>query len=289
MAIHKVLLFYRFTPIDDPASVRLWQRELCRRLGLTGRIIISAHGINGSVGGELAAIKEYVGCTREYPPFTDIDFKRSSGTGQEFPRLTVKVRDELVTFGAPDELKVTESGVLGGGQRLSPAALHALVAERGEDVAFFDGRNRFESEIGRFRGAVIPEVATTKDFVAELDSGRYDDLKHRPVVTYCTGGIRCEVLSSLMVNRGFSEVYQLDGGVVRYGEAYGDGGLWEGSLYVFDDRISVTFSPDAITLGHCEVCSGGTNSYRDCTAAGCKGRALLCVDCAAIPRCSAHR
>ncbi|MET0695531.1 MAG: rhodanese-like domain-containing protein, partial [Propionibacteriaceae bacterium] len=158
-----------------------------------------------------------------------------------------------------------------------------------DDVTFFDGRNRFEAEIGRFRGAVVPDVATTKDFVTELDSGRYDHLKDRPVVTYCTGGIRCEVLTSLMVNRGFSEVYQLDGGIVRYGEAYGDDGLWEGSLYVFDDRISVDFSDRVAVIGHCEVCAGSTNAYRDCTFPACKGRALLCADHAGQPRCEAHR
>ena len=249
----------------------------------------SPDGINGNVGGEVTAVKEYVRCTREHPSFAEVDFKRSPGTGAEFQRLSVKVRDELVTFGAGGELKVGPDGVLGGGRRLDPADLHALVAERGDDVAFFDGRNRFEAEIGRFRGAVVPDVATTKDFVSELDSGRYDDLRHRPVVTYCTGGIRCEVLTSLMVNRGFTEVYQLDGGIVGYGEAYGDDGLWEGSLYVFDDRISVTFSDHAAVIGHCEVCAESTSAYRDCTYPSCKGRALLCGDHADEPRCEAHR
>ena len=102
--------------------------------------------------------------------------------------------------------------------------------EEGDDVVFFDGRNGFEAQIGKFKDAVVPDVATTHDFIKELDSGKYDALKDKPVVTYCTGGIRCEVLSSLMVNRGFKEVYQLDGGIVRYGETFKDQGLWEGSL-----------------------------------------------------------
>ncbi len=154
--------------------------------------------------------------------------KWSDGTGTDFPRLSVKVRREIVTFGVPDEVKVDEHGVVGGGEHLSPLALHALMSDR-DDVVFFDGRNRFEARIGRFRDAIVPDVATTRDFVAELDSGRYDHLKSRPVVTYCTGGgVRCEVLSALMRNRGFDEVYQLDGGIVRYGgETFGgDGGLW---------------------------------------------------------------
>ena len=125
-----------------------------------------------------------------------------------------------MSFGAPGELRVDDDGVVGGGTRLTPDALHELVAERGDDVVFFDGRNALEAAIGRFRGAVVPDVETTRDFVELLDSGEYDELKGRPVVTYCTGGIRCEVLSSLMASRGFGEVYQLEGGIVRYGERY---------------------------------------------------------------------
>lgn len=151
------------------------------------------------------------------------------GGADDFPRLSVKAREEIVSFGAPGELKVDENGVVGGGTHLSPEALHTLVAEKeaaGRPVRFFDGRNAFEAQIGKFKDAIVPDVATTHDFIRELESGKYDDLKDQPVVTYCTGGIRCEVLSSLMVNRGFTEVYQLDGGIVRYGEKFKDKGLW---------------------------------------------------------------
>lgn len=106
------------------------------------------------------------------------------------------------------------------------------MAERGDEVVFFDGRSAHEARIGKFKNAIIPDVTTTPDFINELDSGKYDHLKEKPIVTYCTGGIRCEVLSVLMKNRGFKEVYQIDGGIVRYGEEFGDDSLWEGSLYV---------------------------------------------------------
>src|SRR5690606_37311617 len=117
----------------------------------------------------------------------------------DFPKPSVKVRDEIVSFGAPDELRVDDRGVVGGGIHLSPEALHELVETR-DDVVFFDGRNALEAEIGRFKNAIVPDTDTTRDFVRLLDSGAYDDLKGKTVVTYCTGGIRCEVLSSLMVS-----------------------------------------------------------------------------------------
>lgn len=279
MATPKIVLFYRFTPLADPEAIRLWQQTLAASNNLTGRILISEHGINATVGGDIADVKRYVRGTRSYAPFKDADIKWSDGTGDDFPRLSVKVRPEIVTFGAPDELKVDADGVVGGGVHLSPDELHELVEQRGDDVVFFDGRNKFEAEIGRFRNAVVPDVATTRDFLSELDSGRYDHLKTKPVVTYCTGGVRCEVLSALMRNRGFEEVYQIDGGIVRYGEAYGDEGLWDGSLYVFDKRMNLQFSGIAVTLGTCTLCQEPTSRYRNYPDTGGRELVLVCESC----------
>lgn len=294
MPTPKIVLFYAFAPLADPEAVRLWQRDLCESLRLRGRLLISQHGINGTLGGELNALKKWARRFREYPAFKNADIKWSEGTGLDadgtsldFPKLSVKVRREIVSFGAPDELAVDEDGVIGGGERLTPEQLHDLVAERGEEVVFFDGRNALEAGIGRFRGAVVPDTETTRDFVGLLDSGAYDDLKGKPVVTYCTGGIRCEVLSSLMRSRGFGEVYQLEGGIVRYGEKYGDDGLWEGSLYVFDKRGSVDFSDHAAVIGECAGCGASTNRTANCPDISCRRQSVVCAECAAVP-CSEH-
>jgi UPF0176 protein len=133
--------------------------------------------------------------------------------------------------------------------------------------------------IGRFKNAIVPDVQATRDFAAVLDSGHYDHLKHKAVVTYCTGGVRCEVLSSLMISRGFEEVYQLDGGVVRYGEAYGDDGLWEGSLYLFDARMHHEFSDHTRVIGVCERCAAPTSQYHNCANLACRRLILLCHEC----------
>ncbi|UPO76016.1 rhodanese-related sulfurtransferase [Arthrobacter sp. Helios] len=286
MALNRIALYYAFTPLADPDAIRLWQRALCEKLGLRGRILISPDGINGTVGGELSAVKAYVKATREYPAFKKMDIKYSEGSAEDFPRLSVKVRPEIVSFGAPGELKVDANGVVGGGTHLRPEELHELVEKKkseGEEIVFFDGRNAFEAQIGRFKGAVVPDVSTTHDFIAELESGKYDALKDKPVVTYCTGGVRCEVLSALMVDRGFQEVYQMQGGIVRYGETYGDQGLWEGSLYVFDKRMHMEFTDDAAVIGRCVRCEAPTSKFENCSNLACRELTLYCSDCASDP------
>jgi UPF0176 protein len=283
MDLQKVLLYYGFTPLADPEAIRLWQLELCQTLGIKGRIIVSPHGINGTVGGDMAALKKYVIATKMYPGFRKIDFKWSDGTGNEFARLSVKNKRELVAFGNPDEIKVDENGVVGGGTHLKPFQVNKLVEERGDEVSFFDGRNAYEAKIGQFEGAVIPNVESTHDFVAEIESGKYDHLKERPVITYCTGGIRCEILSAVMINRGFKEVYQLDGGIVRYGQKYGKDGHWKGSLYTFDARMVTDFAEDTPIIGRCEKCEAPTKLFRNCGTATCHDLILLCDSCAALP------
>ncbi|OKL48385.1 hypothetical protein BSR28_01395 [Boudabousia liubingyangii] len=275
----RILLYYGFAPLEDPQAVMFWQRTLCEMLELKGRILVSKHGINGTVGGSLAACKEYVRRTKAFPAFKGMEFKWSEGGAEDFPRLSVKVRDEIVAFGAPDELEVDDKGVIGGGVHLKPEQLHELMEERGDEVVFFDGRNAMEAQIGKFKDAVIPDVRTTHDFIKEIESGKYDDLKDKPVVTYCTGGIRCEILSSLMKKRGFKEVYQLDGGIVRYGEKFGDKGFWEGSLYVFDRRMHMEFSDDAKVIGRCVHCDQPTNDFRNCLNLQCRKQTLICDDC----------
>jgi len=275
--MEKILLYYKFQPVADPEAVRLWQRTLCEKLDLKGRILISPHGINGTVGGDIEDLKTYVKETRQY--FKETGFKWSEGSRDHFPKLQVKVRPEIVSFGAGDELQVDETGVVGGGKHLKPTEVNELVNRYGEDVVFFDGRNAYEAAVGRFKNAVVPGTATSKDFIAELDSGKYDHLKDKKVVTYCTGGIRCEVLTPLMKNRGFKEVYQMDGGIVKYGEKYGDDGLWEGSLYVFDDRMGVKFSDHAKDIGECIHCGRATSNYENCVLKSCNELVLICEAC----------
>ncbi len=277
--MQKIILFYKFTPIADPEAVKLWQRTLCDKLNLKGRILLSEHGINGTLGGKIDDLKTYVKETRAFPAFKGTVMKWSDGTGEDFPKLSVKVRPEIVTFGAAEEIEVDENGIIGGGKHLKPHEVHELVQERGDDVIFFDGRNAYEGHVGKFKNAIIPDTEYTRDFIKEIEDPKYNDIKDKPVVTYCTGGIRCEVLSMLMKKRGFKDVYQIDGGIVKYGEAYGDEGLWEGSLYVFDGRMGHKFSDKAKDIGACVHCGTETSHFDNCANKACNKLIIICEDC----------
>jgi UPF0176 protein len=277
--MQKVILYYKFTPIKDPDAILLWQKTLASSLNLKGRIVIADHGINGTLSGSIKDLKNYIKETKSYENFKGMAFKWSEAENNVFPKLSVKVRPEIVTFGVPEQIEVDEKGIKGGGKHLSPAKLHELMKERGSDVVFFDGRNKYEADIGKFKDAVVADVRHTRDFPKMIKDPKFNDIKDKPIVTYCTGGIRCEVLSMLMKKEGFSEVYQIDGGVAKYGETYADQGYWEGSLYVFDGRMATKFSDKAKDIGKCSRCSMRTSNYENCSNKACNDLILICQDC----------
>ena len=127
MNFKKVILYYIFTPIADPQAIRLWQKTLCESLNIKGRILISPQGINGTLGGDMDDIKRYIKNTRQYPGFKKIDFKWSEGTGDDFPKLKIKVKSELVAFGNPSEIQVDVNGVIGGGIHFARKRLISLL------------------------------------------------------------------------------------------------------------------------------------------------------------------
>lgn len=277
--MQKILLYYKFTPVADPELLKLWQKTLCDSLNLKGRILVSKQGINGTLGGDIEDLKKYVKATKEYLGFKDILWKWSDGSRDNFPRMSVKVKNELVAFESYGEIEIDENGVVGGGPHLKPEQVNEMVEKYGDDVVFFDGRNKYEAAVGRFKNTVVPDTKTSRDFIPELESGKYDDLKDKKVITYCTGGVRCELLSTMMKKRGFKDVYQIDGGIVKYGEKYGDDGLWEGNLYVFDGRMGMNFSDHAKTIGECVHCKGKTSNYENCAEPSCNQLVLICEEC----------
>jgi UPF0176 protein len=240
--------------------------------------LISGKGLNGTLGGDLKALKTYKKTMNEHPLFKEIEYKWSDGKAEDFPKLSIKVRSETVTLGW--EPTVNEKGVVGGGKHLKPEQVHKLIEEKGlDEVVFFDGRNKYEASIGKFKNAVLPDVNTFKEYLIELDKPEYDAIKQKTVVTYCTGGIRCETLSALMKEKGFKDVYQMDGGIVKYGEKYADDGYWEGKLFVFDKRMKLGFSDKSEDIAVCEQCGAKTSNQINSTNIR-RRLHIICENCA---------
>ena len=269
--MNKIILYYKFVPIADADMTMRWQRELCEKLGLKGRIIISDHGINGTLGGKLENVKAYVKAMNLTKQFKGTQYKWSDGNADDFPRLSVKVRQELVTL-APDE----KFDVLNSTKGLKPKAWHKYLEEH-PDAIILDARNDYESDIGAFKGknVIKPKIKNFRDIKPTLEKLPKD----QPVLTYCTGDVRCEYLSAYMKHKGFNEVYHLDGGIVKYGEAFGDEGFWDGKCYVFDKRMKLAFSDKSKDIGSCVHCGNNTSNHINCQDISCNRLVLVCVDC----------
>jgi UPF0176 protein len=263
---HVVLLYYKYVHLADPEAERLAQRALCERLGLKGRILLGAEGINGTVAGTREATDEYRAAMAAHPAFADIEYKVDQYDANPFPRLRIKVRPEIVSLGVDVDLKNTAKHV-------SPAEFNELLKD--PDVILFDARNNYESAIGKFKGAITPDINLFKDLPEALK--QYEDLKTKKIVTYCTGGIRCEKASAYMKEQGFQDVSQLDGGIIKYAQAYPDA-AWEGECFVFDDRMSVGFKDQPEQLGQCIHCAQPTNTYRNCNLKTCNKLVLVCTE-----------
>ncbi len=312
--MQKIILYYKFTVVKDPAMAVRWQQELCARLNLRGRIIIAAHGINGTLGGELGQIENYIKHMDLTPEFKGIVYKWSDGSSLEpdnqkpgnqaitidFPRLNIRVRDELVTL-EPEKHEADEKDgdnhaydnaskvfdVYDTGTPLEPAAWRTYLEEH-PDAIVFDARNDYESDIGKFRGAITPKIKTFKDIKQELKKLPKD----QPILTYCTGDIRCEYLSAYMKHTGFSSVYHLDGGIIKYGQQFGDDDFWQGKCYVFDKRMSIGFSEKSEDIATCTIagCAAKTSHQENCADSSCDLQFVVCRNCVADAhrRCDRH-
>lgn len=207
-----VLLYYKFVKVDNAEQFAQEHLAYCKELGIKGRILIADEGINGTLSGTPEQAEKYMNDLRANPLFSDIVFKIDTSDQHVFKKMFVRYKKELVTFRYEDS--ELDPNVIGG-KRLSPKEWHDYLQR--EDVIILDGRNGYEFDIGHFRGAIRPEVESFREF-PEWIRENMKDLKDKPILTYCTGGIRCEKLSGFLIEEGFQDVYQLEGGIVTYGQ-----------------------------------------------------------------------
>lgn len=270
---HLVLLFYRFADIEDPSGFVEDHRCLCERLELRGRVLIASEGINGTVSGTVAACEAYMAELSTDPRLTGIEFKAETHEGHAFRALHVRERPEIIRLGRPINSKIHERTA----PHLSPQEFLAMMDEH--DVVLLDGRNTYESEVGRFEGALCPDVQNFRDLPDWIEA-HAEVLRGKKILTYCTGGIRCEKLTTWMLEAGFDKVYQLDGGIVKYGQDPStDGRRFLGVNVVFDDRVATSVGKASEPLTRCRECGEPTPNYVNCANVECNRRMVLCGDC----------
>jgi len=273
---YTILLFYKYVHIENPNKLKDEQKALCEKLGLKGRIIIATEGINVTLEGTTENTNKYLEVYLGDPRFSDTHIKRSEGTGDAFPKLSVKVRKEIVTLGLENDIDPNQIT----GKHLRPEDLKKWY-ESGREFYVIDMRNDYEFKVGRFKDSKLMPVQNFRDIPKALSY--IDSLREKTVVPVCTGGVRCEKASGLLVREGFKDVYQLDGGIVSYMEKY-PAQEFEGTLYVFDKRITMDFDPKDkhVVVGECEKCSTKSERYVNCKNPRCNKHFICCEECSEV-------
>lgn len=271
---YEVLLYYKFRRIADPKAFRDEHHAACLALGLKGRVYVATEGLNGTLAGTPEKTLAYKTYLSAIPGFEDTAFKSDRHDRVPFEKLKIKVRPTIVNLGLTPAEDVDPAEATG--KRLSPA-LWRRTLESGENFTLLDVRNNYESAIGRFKGAHCPDLGgftAFRDWLPELEKD-----KDKKILMYCTGGIRCEKFSSLLLSKGFTDVNQLDGGILNYAKEEG-GAHFEGRCFVFDDRLVVDVSPNPTPIAKCLHCDRPEDRYVNCANMTCNRLFVVCDACA---------
>ncbi len=230
---YRVLLYYQYVPIEDGETFAQKHLADCKELGLKGRILVADEGINGTVSGTIEQTNAYMELMKNDPRFSSTIFKIDEAEQNAFKKMHVRYRPELVNLSLEDDVNPLELT----GAYLDPKEFREAMLD--ENTVVIDARNDYEFDLGHFRGAIRPEIRSFRELPQWIRNNKEQFMEKR-VLTYCTGGIRCEKFSGWLVREGFKDVGQLHGGIATYGkdpEVQGD--LWDGQMYVFDSRIAV--------------------------------------------------
>lgn len=255
-----VILYYHFTSLEDPERFCREHRSWLKENHLLGRVYIGTEGINGTLGGPREKVNAYKEWLCSLTGFEKTEFKTDHTDEVPFAKLICKVREEIVA------LHVEGLDPAEGGRYLEPAEWREQI-ESEEEKVIIDVRNDYESRIGHFEGAIRPDVENFHEFPEWLE--RSEIPRDRKVLMYCTGGIRCEKFSVLMKKKGWEDVNQLHGGILRYAQEEG-GKHYRGKCFVFDDRLVVPVNRENLEpIAHCEITGKPADSYINCANMEC--------------------
>ncbi|HVZ67415.1 MAG TPA: rhodanese-related sulfurtransferase [Patescibacteria group bacterium] len=271
--MYQILLYYKYVDLPNPEELKEAQIELCQKLNLKGRIIVSNEGINGTLEGKLEDTEKYISSMNKDKLLSGITYKKSEGTGNAFPKLRVRVRPEIVTSGVKNlnPNKIT-------GKYISSEELYSWF-ENKKEFYIVDMRNDYEFLSGHFEGSIASGMKNFFELgkVAE----KLLDMKDKTIVTVCTGGVRCEKASGFLLQNGFKDVYQLKDGIQTFMETYPNK-YFKGKLYVFDNRMTLGFNtdkPEHEVIARCSFCQVKSENYVNCELDYCHKHFISCHDC----------
>ncbi len=268
--MYQVLLYYCYTPLENPEQFRDEHHRLCLELDLRGRIIVAAEGLNGTVSGIVENCTRYMAAVKGDPRFAALEFKIDAAPAHTFQKLHVRVKPEIVHSSLRHVRPHEKTG-----QHLSPEEFKALKDR--DDVVVVDVRSDYEYNLGRFKNAVTLDIENFRDFPDRLE--RLKKFKDKKILTYCTGGVKCEKASAYLLEQGFENVYQLHGGIIKYGiEAGGED--FDGQCYVFDNRVAVDVNRvNPTVISRCQHCQQPSNRLINCANPHCNAHLPLCEAC----------
>jgi UPF0176 protein len=272
MSKYKVILFYKYVNIENPEQIVNEHLQWCLQNDIKGRVFFAKEGVNGTVSGTIANIERYKTHLTSYSEFKDIWFKEDEAEEHSFKKMHVRMKDEIVN----GDLENVSTG--NGGKRLSPEELLKFYKEE-KDFIIVDARNWYESKIGKFKNAITPPMKNFREWKKVVDED-LQSFKDKTVVTYCTGGIRCEKASAYMVEKGFKDVYQLDGGIFNFVKKFPDT-YWQGGMFVFDERrvVNPNTKVELMHVAKCYYCGKPTSYYINCHNLDCDRIIVSCHEC----------
>jgi len=268
--MYKIISYYNFVNIKNSEEFCAEHKLVCQALGVWGRIYIAQEGINGTISASEGAVKQYERYISSLKGFEDILFKEGQDSYVPFDRLIVKTREEIVSLKCDVSLDVQKDT----GRFLEPKEWRSIL-ESNENYYLIDVRNSYETKIGHFKGAILPEVENFFDFPKWLNQTQLD--KKKKVLMYCTGGIRCEKFSGLMKQKGFEDVSQLHGGILKYSQEE-KGAHYTGKCFIFDDRLAVKVDEDNDeVISKCEITNKASDTYLNCANPDCN-KLFICSE-----------
>ena len=272
MSKYKILLFYKYVQLENPSEIVDAHLDWCLNNEIKGRVFFAKEGVNGTVSGFAKNIETYKKHLTSFPELNDIWFKEDEADEHAFRKIHVRLKSEIV-HGDLQDVSLEH-----GSKKLSPEELLKFYEDK-KDFVIVDARNWYESKIGKFKNAIVPQMKNFREWKKVVDSN-LQQYKDKTVVTYCTGGIRCEKASAYMMERGFKNVYQLDGGIFNFIKQFPDP-YWEGGMFVFDERrvVNPNTKEELIHIAKCRFCGKPTSYYINCHNVDCDRIIVSCHEC----------